>query len=211
MHQQLKGSGQHDMVAIDAATGTVHLNAAVVPRIKTLPARHPGAPASRPWGHAGEDAPAVAGGPELCDDGGDGWGFAGSGRARGPPVPARHFVTVELRNGAAVCASHVWLARGARAGPAAGEGEQSGLRLGLGSGSGSQTPSGAWHVVRKEPLLRSAASGVSGRLVRSVWRASSQEWEPVVSPGPPAQPCEAHGMDMAGSASPAQRVQRHLR
>ncbi|KAK9826782.1 hypothetical protein WJX81_008513 [Elliptochloris bilobata] len=76
MHQQLKGGGQRDMVAISATTGTVHLNAAVVPR--------------------------------------------------GPP--------------------------------------------------------GAWRVVRKEALLRSADSGDPHRLVRRAWHAFSREWEPVVSP-----------------------------
>ena len=199
MHQQLRGTGQRDMAAIDAATGTVHLNAAVVPRVRTLPARHPGAAAQSPWGTVNEAAPGAAGGAELCSDGGDGWGFAGSGRARGAPRPARHFVTVELRDGAAVCASNVWLARGEPTGLAVGKEWSS--RSGNGVGPGSDTLDGGWHVVRKEPLLRSAASGVPGRLVRSVWRASLREWEPVVSPGAPAQVGGAHSSSMAAHST----------
>jgi hypothetical protein len=170
MHQALKGSGQRDMVAVDAATGTVHINAAVVPRVRgALLAPPPGAAALDAWGEGASPDPADA----------------PPGAPRGPRVRARHFVTVELRGGAAVCASNVWLAR-ADAAPGAPE-----AGAAQAQGSSPEAPEGGgargWRVVRKEALLRSAASGDPGRLVRRAWQASAREWQPVVSPAPPAQ------------------------
>ena len=164
MHQKLRFGGQRDMVAIGAATSTVHINAAVVPRVRMLPPPPLGAQGLDPWGCSSSSDIAVA-------EQGAGPLAAGPGRGRGQPVRARHFVTVELRGGAVVCASNVWLARG-----------PGGAGLGAGFWVDPGYPAGAWRVARKEALLRSAHSDQPGRLVRRAWRASCDEWETVVSP-----------------------------
>lgn len=166
MHQNLRVGGQRDMVAICAATGTVHINAAVVPRVRTLPPPPLGVQGPDPWDSSSSSDSAT-------DGQGPGPPAAGPGRGRGQPIRARHFVTVELRGGAVVCASNVWLARGP-GGAAQG--------AGFWCDPGFEGSTGPWRVLRKEALLRSARSDQPGRLVRSAWRASCDAWETVVSP-----------------------------
>ena len=166
MHQSLRYGGQRDMVAICAATGTVHINAAVVPRVRTMPPPPLGVQGPDPWDSSSSSDSAIA-------EPAPGPPAAGFGAPRGQPIQARHFVTVELRGGAVVCASNVWLARGP------GRPAQS---AGFWCDPGSEGSGGPWRVLRKEALLRSALSEQPGRLVRRAWRASCNEWETVVSP-----------------------------
>ena len=181
------------MVAVDAASGTLYLNTAVVPRIVPFPAP---APSSRAGSSAaGEEGDA---GGSSSGTGGNGASSSSSSSSSsgGDSIYGHHFVVVEMEHGVVVAARDVWVgvqhkpaANGSSGGtsrqfcllqqqelvktsfPAAAGGEESGP-----DGSGC---SGS-----------SSGSGGSRSYVCSIYCGNRGEWAPVVLQLPPGAAAE---------------------
>ncbi|KAL4419082.1 hypothetical protein ABPG77_002223 [Micractinium sp. CCAP 211/92] len=180
MHSQLKGSGLRNMVEVDPASGTVYLNAAVVPRVRRLP---------------------------LPADGGAASGTStGGGAAAGDTIPCHHFLVVELRHGVVAAARDAWVGVQHAGSDSSGGGaggsrrciivrEQELLKTSL---PPAETLGGPEAAAATGRALQGAADGISssraaaglaedcgngsstGSYVCSIYRAHTGEWEPFV-------------------------------
>jgi len=164
MHHTLKGGGHRDLAHVDPRTGTVYLNAAVVPRVRHFPAAAAAARAAA----AGAGDADVAGGAQPCSRG-DASRGAEAGDTRQATRRGHHFLVVELRGPAVAAARHVWVAA-----PAAPDLESGG------GGQQQHAPSPPVILAAAELLKTSAAGDGSGRVVYSYFKAHTSEWSPVV-------------------------------
>jgi hypothetical protein len=198
MHSQLAGGGSRDMVEVDAARGTVYINTAVVPRIRSFAA---------PAGGGGGSNGGSSGGTEA-------------GRT-GSTMQGHHFVLVELSGHVVTAARDVWVGVQHTAQTGSGQGGSSS------NGSGGGAGSTHCVVLHEQQLLRTAfpppntgpalaqqgaegnggtspqtaaaaaaagggsEPGSSGGYVCSIYRAHTGEWEPV------AVQCAAQGSQAA--------------
>lgn len=174
------GSGLRNMVEVDPASGTVYLNAAVVPRVRRLP---------------------------LPADGGAASGTStGGGAAAGDTIPCHHFLVVELRHGVVAAARDAWVGVQHAGSDSSGGGaggsrrcivvrEQELLKTSL---PPAETPGGPEAAAATGRALQGAADGISssraaaglaedcgngsstGSYVCSIYRAHTGEWEPFV-------------------------------
>ncbi|KAI7839666.1 hypothetical protein COHA_006475 [Chlorella ohadii] len=164
MHSQLKGRGHRNMVEVDPRTGTVYLNAAVVPRVRSFPAPEP---AEVPQPHESSydsDVPAAgtagaAGtlGAAAGRGSADGSGSS-SGGSREETIKAHHFVLVELFAGAVAAARDVWV----------------GVRPAAGSSSGSSSGSSReCSIVHQQELVRTTLTAAAGAAAAEGSQATS--------------------------------------
>jgi uncharacterized protein (TIGR04168 family) len=156
MHHLLKGGGKRDMVHVDGATGTVYLNAAVVPRIRKL--------------SDDEVEAAVAagiGGSRRRES--DIGGVGGGGGGGDIEAKAHHFLVVEVGRDGAESARHVWVGIAPSASSSAGAG---------GDTAGCERRR-AW-LVKEEQVLVTAPSADDRSTVCSFYKAHTGEWDSVV-------------------------------
>ena len=164
MHHQLRGGGRRDMAAVHAATGTLCLNAAVVPRVRSFPAAAAAtAPPAAAWleqarqqAAAGQDGGAGSEPSSSAVQGGTS-DSGGTIDDTGGTIEGHHFLMVRLEGQAVAAASNIWVA--ALPGEAGG-----------GGGGG-----GAQRVVllESEGLVRGSEDG-SRRC--SLYQASAGRW-----------------------------------
>ncbi|PSC67882.1 metallophosphoesterase [Micractinium conductrix] len=201
MHSQLKGSGMRNRAEVHPQTGTLYLNAAVVPRIRPLPVPPPD----------GEH-----GGGGASGNGSSGGSSGGGGQ--GATIRSHHFTVVEMRQGVVAAARDVWV--GVQRCDAGGGGKGSGgggaerrcmvvrqqelVKTSLaaaaahaaagaagngGSGNGNGTAAAAAAAAPGREAAEEAAAAAEaaeaaaaaeGGYVCSVFRAHTGEWEPFV-------------------------------
>lgn len=184
------GGGSRNMAEVDATRGTVFLNAAVVPRIRSLP-----------------QSQCSAGSGSASSEGGDSSGGSSSSNEEGGArVRAHHFLVVELRQQVVTAARDVWV--GVQPADQPGDAprcavlrEQPLLRTafppscsaaGEASEHGTEAAAGqsATAAAAEAAALEAASADSDGsRYVCSIYRAHTGEWEPFVLQAPPvAQP-----------------------
>ena len=107
MHHQLRGGGRRDMAAVHAATGTLCLNAAVVPRVRSFPAAAAAAaPPAAAWLERSRQQEGGASN-ELASSSAGGTDSTGS---TGGTVEGYHFLMVRLEGQAVAAAANIWAA-----------------------------------------------------------------------------------------------------
>lgn len=170
------GGGSRNMAEVDAARGTVFLNAAVVPRIRSLPLPQRSGSSSGDGSHEGEER-----------------------------VRAHHFLLVELRQQVVTAARDVWVGSQPADGPGNTPRwrvlrEQPLLRTAFPCGSSAAeqaadldadaTAAGQWADAAAETAAAleaaAAAADDGSRYVCSIYRAHKGEWKPFVLQAPPA-------------------------
>ena len=178
------------MVSVDAASGTVYLNTAVVPRIVPFPAPTPSSCA----GSSGAGEEGDADGSSSTSSGMGANGSSG-GRCGGDSIYGHHFVVVEMEHGVVAAARDVWV--GVQHTSAAN-----------GSNGGSGGTSRQFSVLQQQELVKTAfptagggeeagpdgsgntSSSSSGSYVCSIYCGNSGEWSPVVLQLPPGSAVE---------------------
>jgi hypothetical protein len=181
------GGGNRNMAEVDAARGTVFLNAAVVPRIRSLPRSQ----CSAVSGSAGSEGGDSSGGSSGSNE-------EGEGRVR-----AHHFLVVELRQQVVTAARDVWV--GVQPAEQPGDAprcavlrEQPLLRTAFppSCDAAGKAPRHPAEAAAGQPataaaadvaaLEAAAADSDGSRYVCSIYRAHTGEWEPFVLQAPPA-------------------------
>lgn len=181
------------MAEVDPGSGTVYLNAAVVPRVRRLPL---------------PDDSSAHGGNGSSGSGGS---SGGGGSAAGDTIPSHHFLVVELRHGVVAAARDVWVGVQHAEGASSGSGrrcivtrEQELLKTSLAVAEVSGGPGAAVAALGAE-LAAAGGSGSrggaaadcgsssssSGSYVCSIYRAHTGEWEPFVLQLPAAAAADA--------------------
>jgi hypothetical protein len=172
------------MVSVDAASGTVYLNTAVVPRIVPFPAPTPSSCAGSSAAAREGDAD---GSSSSSTSSGMGANGSSGGTGGGDSIYGHHFVVVEMEHGVVAAARDVWV--GVQHTSAAN-----------GSNGGSGGTSRQFSVLQQQELVKTAfptagggeeagpdgsgntssSSSSSGSYVCSIYCGNSGEWSPLV-------------------------------